>query len=301
MTAGGDPRRLANEPGVPWIVRVHGPYSYRSPLYRGRSEEEGDQVVVDLMEQTILFEGPENVAAILLEGYSGSSGIVQGGATFWRGVQDICDKYDILLIVDEVMSGFGRTGEWFGINHYPFVKPDLMVMAKGLTSGYVPMGAVIMTDEVASHFDENVLWGGLTYSSHPLGCAAAVANIEVYRGEKLIENAREMGKVMRAGLTDLAEEHPSVGEVRGTGLHQVIELVKNRESREPISGWNQPASEAMRKVASRLRELGMSTFVKWDWIFCAPPLPINEEEINEGLTMLDQALSLADAYCDSTK
>lgn len=299
MTAGGDPRRLANEPGVPWIVRFHGPYSYRNPVYRDRTPDEGEQIVVDQLEDTILFEGPENVAAILLEGYSGSSGIMQGGDVFWQGVQRICDEYDILLIIDEVMSGFGRTGEWFGVNHYPYVKPDIMAMAKGLTSGYVPMGAVVVTDEITGHFDENTLWGGLTYSSHTLGCAAGAANIEVYRNENLIENSREMGKVMRAGLMDLSEKHPSVGELRGTGLHQVIELVKNRENREPMSGWNKPASEAMRRVATLLREQGMSTFVKWDWIFCTPPLVINQEQIQEGLAMIDQALSIADEYVDA--
>ena len=296
MTAGGDPRRLANEPGVPWIVRVHGPYSYRSPIYRGRSADEGDQVVVDLMEQTILYEGPENVAAILMEGYNGTSGILQGGEPFWRGVQAICDKYAILLIVDEVMSGFGRTGKWFGIDHYPFVKPDLMVIAKGLTSGYVPMGGVMVTDEIASYFDDHTLWAGLTYSSHALACATAIANLEVYTGEKLIENAANMGKKLRAGLTNLAENHPSLGEIRGTGLHQVIEIVKNRETHEPMSEWNQPLTEPMRKVAATLRDLGINTFVRWSWIFCAPPLIITEEQIREALEIIDQALIESDRH-----
>jgi taurine--2-oxoglutarate transaminase len=298
MTAGGDPRRLANEPGVPWIVRVHGPHPYRSPIYRGRSADEGDGIVADLIEQTIQYEGPENVAAILLEGYSGSSGIVQGGDRFWGRIQQICDRYGILLIVDEVMSGFGRTGEWFGIDHYPAVKPDIMAMAKGLTSGYIPMGAVMVTDDIATHFENNTLWAGLTYSSHPLSCAAAIANIEVYQEENLVEHAREMGKLLRSGLIDLAEQHPSVGDVRGTGLLQVIELVKNRDTREPMSGWNQPASEPMQKVAAILREQGMSTFVKWDWVFSSPPLVTSREQIQEGLDMLDQALTAADAYCD---
>lgn len=298
MTAGGDPRRLANEPGVPWIVRMPDPYPYRSPIYRGLSVEEGERAVADIVEETILFEGPENVAAILLEGYNGSSGIIQGGETYWRRIQEICDKYSILLIIDEVMSGFGRTGEWFGINHYPFVKPDIMAVAKGLTSGYVPLGAAIVTDEIASYFDDHVLWGGLTYSSHTLGCATGIANIEVYQNDNLIDNSRQMGKKLRAGLNDLAEQHQSVGEIRGVGLHHVIELVKNRDTREPISGWNQPASEPMRKVAGKLRELGMSTFVKWDWIFCTPPLVINEEQIQEGLSMIDEALSIVDDYCD---
>ena len=157
----------------------------------------------------------------------------------------------------------------------------------------------MLTDKIAAFFDDNTLWAGLTYSSHPLACATAIANIEVYREEKLIERSRKMGKLLRAGLMDLAEKHPSVGEVRGIGLQQVIELVKNRETREPMSGWNRPASEAMRAVATTLREQGMSTFVKWDWIFCTPPLIINEEQIQEGLAIVDKALEEADRYCDA--
>lgn len=296
MTAGGDPRRLANEPGVPWIVRIHDPYVYRSPIYRGRSQDEGDQALVDLIEETIKYEGPEYIAAILLEGYSGSSGIIQGGDTFWRGIQRLCDQYDILLIIDEVMSGFGRTGKWFGFNHYPYVSPDIIVMAKGLTSGYVPLGAVVVKDEIAEYFEENTLWGGLTYSAHPLGCAAGIANIEVYKENGLIENSREMGVVMRQMLLDLAEEHRCVGDIRGIGLHQVIELVKNQNSREPMSGFNQPPSEPMQKVAKTLRENGMSTFVKWNWIFCFPPLIVTKEQIQEGINIIDKALNEADPY-----
>jgi taurine--2-oxoglutarate transaminase len=296
MTAGGDPRRLANEPGVPWIVHIHDPYAYRSPLYRGRPATEGDQALVDQIEETILFEGPEHVAAILLEGYSGSSGIIQGGDVYWRGIQRLCEKYGILLIVDEVMSGFGRTGEWFGINHYPYVKPDILVMAKGLTSGYVPMGAVTVSEKIAEHFERETLWAGLTYSGHALACAAAVANIEVYREEGLIENSRQMGKALRAGLLELAEKHICVGDVRGTGLHQVLELVRNRETREPMSDFNQPSTEPMQRVAASLREDGMSTFVRWNWIFNTPPLVINKAQIQEGLAIIDKALDIADGY-----
>ena len=298
MSAGGDPRRLANEPGVPWIVRMQDPYAYRSPLYRGRSQDEGDQALVDQIEDTILFEGPENIAAILLEGYNGTSGIIQGGDVYWRGIQHLCDKYDILLIIDEVMSGFGRTGEWFGVDNYPWVKPDIMVMAKGLTSGYMPMGAVTVSKSIAEHFEENVLWAGLTYSAHPVSAAAGIANIEVYKEQNLPARSKEMGKVLRAGLLDLAEKHPCVGDIRGTGLHQILELVKNRETKEPISGFNRPASEAMQKVAGSLVADGMSTFVKWDWIFCTPPLVINEAQIQEGIDIIDKALTLADAYVD---
>jgi taurine--2-oxoglutarate transaminase len=298
MTAGGDPRRLANEPGVPWIVHIHDPYAYRSPIYRGRTQDEGDAVLADLIEETVLYEGPENVAAFLLEGYSGSSGILQGGETYWNRIKDICDTYGILLIIDEVMSGFGRTGEWFGIDHYPNAQPDILVMAKGLTSGYVPLGAVMVNKSIADYFNENTYWGGLAYSSHPLGCAAAIANIEVYRKENLIANSHEMGKVLRRGLLDMAEKHACVGDVRGTGLHQVIELVKNKETREPMSGFNQPPSQPMKEVAASLREQGMSTFVKWNWIFCTPPLVITQEQIDDGLAILDNALEIADEYCD---
>ena len=297
MSAGGDPRRLANEPGVPWIVRFHDPYAYRSPIYKDRTQDEGDEALGDLIEQTVLFEGPDNVAAILLEGYSGSSGIIQGGEVFWRRIQEICDKYGILLVIDEIMSGFGRTGEWFGVSHYPFLKPDVVAMAKGITSGYVPLGAVAINQRVADYFEDNIFWGGLTYGSHPLGCAAGKANIEVIRSEKLIENSREMGKALRSGLTDLGEQHPSVGDVRGDGLHQVIELVNNRETKEPMNKFNQPLNRPMQEVARSLQEMGLNTFVKWNWIFCTPPLVISESELQEGLSALDTALEIADSYC----
>lgn len=299
MSAGGDPRRLANEPGVPWVIHMHDPYAYRSPLYNGRTPEQGDQALIQQIAETIEFEGPHQIAAILLEGYSGTSGIIQGGETFWHGIQQLCQQHGILLIIDEVMSGFGRTGEWFGINHYPYVRPDMLVMAKGITSGYMPLGAVAVRDEVAAYFDTNVLWGGLTYSAHALACAAGIANIEVYRAENLIARSREMGKRLRAGLVQLAEQHPCVGDIRGTGLHQVVELVQNRETREPLSGFNKPMTEPMKQVAASLEKDGMSTFVRWNWIFCAPPLIINEAELQEGLDMMDRALTLADAFVAS--
>ncbi|MCJ7621893.1 MAG: aminotransferase class III-fold pyridoxal phosphate-dependent enzyme [Anaerolineaceae bacterium] len=186
-------------------------------------------------------------------------------------------------------------GKWFGINHYPFVKPDIMVMAKGITSGYIPLGAVTVSDEIASHFDKNVLWAGLTYNAHPLSCAAGIANIEVYKNEDLINRAEEMGKVLSAGLINLAEKHPSVGEIRGVGLHQIIELVKDRDTREPMSEFNRPLTEPMQKVAASFLNDGLSTFVRWNWIFCAPPLIITEDQIYEGLEIIDKALNITDA------
>lgn len=296
MMAGGDPRRLANEPGVPWVVHFHDPYAYRSPLYRNRTQDEGDALVADLLEETIEFEGAGDIAAILIEGYSGTSGVMQGGPVFWSRVQELCDQYGILLIVDEVMSGWGRTGEWFGVQHYPDVKPDIIATAKGLTSGYVPMGAVMVNDKVAAYFEDHMLWAGLTYSAHPLAAAAATACIEVYQTECLPENAAAMGKVLRAGLIDLAEKHGCVGDVRGAGLLQVIELVHNRETREPMAKFNGPNTEPMKKVAASLRANGLSAFVRWNMVFCAPPLVINEAQIREALEIIDRALDEADQY-----
>jgi taurine--2-oxoglutarate transaminase len=296
MSAGGDPRRLANEPGVPWIVRLPDPYAYRNPVYRGRTQEEGDQILAEMIEDIVLMEGPENCAAILLEGYSGSSGIMQPTGVFYSRLRQICDKYGMLLIIDEVMSGFGRTGEWFGIDHYPDVKVDLMALAKGITSGYVPLGAVVVTDEIGDFFRDHVLHGGLTYSSHALACAAGVATIEVYRNENLIDRSRELGKVLRRGLMDLAEKHPVIGDVRGTGLHHVIELVKNRETREPMSPFNQPFTDPMKKMAKALKDNGLSTMVRWNMVFNTPPLIITEQQISEGLQILDHVLTDLDQY-----
>ncbi len=296
MSAGGDPRRLANEPGVPWIVRMFDPYSYRSPLYRHCSPEEGDLVLADLVEEQVLLEGPENVAAILLEGYSGSSGIIAPHSrAYWQKIRELCTRHGILLIVDEVMSGFGRTGRWFGIDHYDIV-PDIMVCAKGLTAGYIPLGATVVSEAIGHHFETNPLWCGLTYSSHPVGCAAAAACIKVYQEEKLVERAAAMGERLESHLTDLQSRHRCLGEFRGIGLFYVLELIKNRETREPMSPWNQALSEPMAKVASLFQQRGLSTFVRWNWIFCVPPLCISEQELAEGLEIIDEALTIVDAY-----
>jgi taurine--2-oxoglutarate transaminase len=298
MSAGGDPRRLPNEPGVPWIVRMLDPYSYRSPLYRYCTPEQGDLALVDLIEEQIQMEGPNDIAAILLEGYSGSSGIIApASAAYWKGVRGLCDKYGIKLIVDEVMSGFGRTGEWWGIDHYD-VQPDILVCAKGLTSGYIPLGAVVVSPEISDYFEHRPLWCGLTYSSHPIACAAASACIDVYTEDNLIENAKVQGAVIAKRMDELKAAHKCVGDNRGIGLFRVLELVKNRETKEPISGFNKPASEAMGKIAGHLKSRGLSTQVRWDWIFVVPPLCITNEEVEEGMSIIDEALSLADPYCD---
>lgn len=295
-TAGGDPRRLSNEPGVPWIVRTPDPYSYRNPVYRRRTQEEGDGVIADMVDDIVIREGPENCAAILVEGYSGSSGIMQPSAVYFNRLREICDRHGMLLIVDEVMSGFGRTGKWFGIDHYPGVEVDIMVVAKGITAGYVPLGAAIVSRQVAEYFDKNTLWAGLTYSAHSLAMAAAIATIEVYQEENLIERAREMGEKLSRGLVELAERHYVIGEIRGAGLLQVIELVKNRETREPLSEFNKPLSEPLQKVSKALRDAGLNVFTRWNMIFSTPPLTINDEQLQDGLDGLDQALTLIDSY-----
>lgn len=290
MSAGGDPRRLANEPGVPWIVHIHDPYPYRSPLYRGRTPAEGDQALVDQIAETIVYEGPDQIAAILLEGYSGASGILQGGETFWRGIQALCDRYGILLIVDEVLSGFGRTGRWLGIDHYPGLRPDILVLAKGLTSGYAPLGATVVSDPIAAFFEDHTLWSGLTLHAHPLSCAAAIANIAIYRQEGLIERAALMGEALAAGLADLTRRHACVGEVRGAGLLHVLELVRDRETREPLSPFHRPLSPDMAAIAAALRGAGLYTVVRWNYLFCAPPLIVSESQLVEGLDVLDRVL-----------
>lgn len=298
MSAGGDPRRLPNEPGVPWVVRMFDPYAYRSPIYRHCTPEEGDRALIDLIEEQILMEGPDQIAAILLEGYSGSSGIIAPSSpVYWNGIRSLCDKYGIKLIVDEVMSGFGRTGKWFGIDNYG-IQPDFLVCAKGLTCGYVPLGAVVVAPEIADYFENNALWCGLTYSAHPIGCAAASACIDVYKEEGLIEQANIQGDKIAQHLDKMVEEHPCVGEHRGIGLFRVLELVKNRQTREPMSGWNKPASEPMQKVAGHLKAKGFHTFVRWDWVFVVPPLCITDDEIEEGMSILNEALSLADPYAE---
>lgn len=295
-TATGDPRRLPSEPGVPWVVHLPDPDAYHSPVYRGRTQEEGDLVIAEMIEEVIHFEGPQNCAAILWESYSGANGIIQPTAAFFTRLSEICQKYGILFIADEVLSGFGRTGAWFGINHYPDVKVDMMTLAKGINSGYVPLGGVIVSQEIADYFNARAVSTGLTNHGHPLACAAGVANIEVLRDENLVENARVMGEALRSGLVRLAEKHPVIGDIRGTGLHQVIELVADRETRQLLSGFNQPLSEPMELFSRVLIEEGMHTMVRWNMVFSCPPLIISEEQLHEGLAILDRALSRIDPY-----
>lgn len=294
-TAGGDPRGIPNEPGVPWVRHVHDPYRYRCLFCRDLPE---CNLMCEMhIEETIKLEGPQTVAAVLLEGVNGTSGIIYPprNREYWQRLRQFCDEHGILIIADEVMSGWGRTGKWFGFEHGG-IQPDIIATAKGLTCGYVPLGAAIVSEQIADHFEDKMLYAGLTYSSHPVSCAAASACIDVYKDENLIENTVAMEPVMEREMKGLMERHPSVGEYRGLGLFYVIEVVKNRETREPMTPQSGLLNEPMAKLAGYLKQRGMSTFVRWNWIFAVPPLCITEEQIKEGMQIIDEALEITDDY-----
>ncbi len=297
ISVGGDPRKFAvDAQAMPGAVHVENPYSYRCPWYSASPEECAERAAA-AMERVIGYENPGSVAAILLEGESGSSGCIKYPPGYWKAIRAICDKHGILLIADEVMSGFGRTGKWFGSDHHG-VQVDLMCMAKGITAGYLPLGAVMVSDEIAKFFDDKPLPLGLTYSAHPVSCAAALAVLDIYETDNLLENTREMETYVNARVAEMKERHPSIGDWRNTGLFGVLELVKNRETKEPMAPWNAaPAQmDVMNKVAAKIRELGMYTFVRWSYVFIVPPLCITKEEMDEGLAIISEALKIADEH-----
>ena len=295
MTAGGDPRKLANDAQqAPNIVHVEDPYCYRCP-WGQPGPHACHRECVSHVQRVIEFEGPENIAAIIMEGESGTSGCIKYPPDYLQKIRALCNKHGILLVADEVMSGFGRTGTWFGVENYEVV-PDMIATAKGITAGYIPLGALIVSDKIASHFDDRILWLGLTYSAHPVCCAAGVEVLKIYEDDGLIENAASMGKYVDERVKDLMAIHPSIGDFRNTGLLGCIELVKNRATKEPMAPFNAKPEEmvVMNKVAAKLRELGMYTFVRWNYIFIAPPLCINKNEIDEGLAIISEAIKIAD-------
>ncbi|MEO9886721.1 MAG: aminotransferase class III-fold pyridoxal phosphate-dependent enzyme [Balneola sp.] len=299
ISAGGDPRKFPiDSQRAPGFVHVENPYFYRCP-WNSNSFEECGELAARNLEQVIKYENPDSIAAILLEGESGSSGCIKYPPNYWKLVREICDKYGILIIDDEVMSGFGRTGKMFGVDHHG-VEPDIMCLAKGLTSGYLPLGGVMISDTIAKHFDDHPMVIGLTYSAHAVSCAAAVENIRIIEEDGLVENASKMGAHIEAGIERLKEKHPSIGDYRNTGLLGCIELVKNRETKEPVTPWNAKPSdmEATNRMAAKIREAGMFTFVRWNWIFTAPPLCVTKDQIDEGLAIISQAIAIADEYCD---
>ncbi|MBI3162150.1 MAG: aminotransferase class III-fold pyridoxal phosphate-dependent enzyme, partial [Chloroflexi bacterium] len=302
MAATGDPRRVAWEPNLmTGVVHFLDPYRYRSTFHRTNqtiSEDEFARDYLNHLEEIILYEGPDSIAAILMESVTGTNGIIIPPQGYMQGVRALCDKYGIVMIADEVMSGFGRTGKWFAIEHWDVV-PDIMTMAKGLTSAYAPLGAVAMKPEIAAAFNEHAFESGLTYTSHPISLAAAIANIEVMREEKIVEHAAGMGGVLRRMLTDLGESHPSVGEVRNIGLFGIIELVKDRKTKEPMAPWNgsSPEMNALKKYCA---DHGLFLYTHWHTVLIIPPLIITEEQLKEGMDVLDKALEITDRAVGQT-
>ncbi|MGA9211487.1 aminotransferase class III-fold pyridoxal phosphate-dependent enzyme [Kaistella sp.] len=292
ISAGGDPRKLAvDSQQAPNFIH----FDLQDAYHYEYSEENLLKDSVASLERQIEYEGPNNIAAILLEGESGTSGCLQYPKGYMKEVRKICDKYGILLIMDEVMSGFGRTGKWFGFQNHDIV-PDMICMAKGLTCGYLPLGCLMVSERIAEKYDDAVLPLGLTYSAHSVSCAAALEVLKIYEEDNLIEKAVEMGKYIESRIEDLKKIHPSIGDFRNTGLLGCIELVKNRETKEPMAPFNaKPAEMAvMNKVAAKIKELGMYTFVRWGYIFIAPPLIITKDEVEEGLAIISEALKIAD-------
>ncbi len=293
----GDPRRWGSEPTtVPGVVHFCGPYPYRSSFHATSEAEEAQRALAHL-EEIIMYEGPQTIAGIILESVVGTNGILVPPDGYLQGVRELCTRHGIVMVCDEVMAGFGRTGEWFACNHWG-VEPDLIACAKGINSGYVPLGALLISRRIADSFQDRPFPGGLTYSGHPLACASAVASIDAFHDEGIIENAAMIGNdVLGPGLRALQDKHPSIGEVRGLGCFWGVELVKNRETREMLAPFNAGAKQmgAVGAVGKRCWELGLATMIHWNVIMVVPPLVITPEDARLGLELLDDALSLADA------
>ncbi|BDG02483.1 aminotransferase class III-fold pyridoxal phosphate-dependent enzyme [Anaeromyxobacter oryzae] len=282
----GDPRRWAAEPGMAGVVHVLDPYH---GIQRGWDDT---ATALANLEETIQLEGPQTIAGFILETVTGTNGILVPPDGYLQGVRDLCTKYGILMICDEVMAGFGRTGEWFAVDHWKVV-PDLLTMAKGLTASYVPLGAVGMRRHIAEHFKDKVFYGGLTYNSHPVGCAAALATIGVYQEDRLIERARSTGAVMKQLLAQLAAKHPSVGAARSIGLFGLVELVRSRKTLEPMAPFN-GTSEEMQALGRFFRQEGLYTMVRWNTFFTNPPLVITEAQLREAFEIIDRGLEITD-------
>jgi len=295
ITLTGDPRRWPAEPGIPGVVRMFDPYTYRCPA--GHPDPCPVCTGAPHLEEILQYEGPANVAAVILETVTGTNGIIVPPDGYLQSIRAVCDRHGIVLITDEVMAGFGRTGRWFGVENWDVV-PDILTVAKGINSGYVPLGAMIVREPIAAWVRSRYFAGGLTYSGHPLACAAAVASIEAFREEGIVENSAAMGDVFREELAGLQERHPSVGEVRGLGCFWGLELVRNRETREPLVPFN-ATGEAMapvNRLARAALDRGLYLMTHWNVVMVCPPLTITRDELEEGIAALDEALAVADEY-----
>jgi taurine---2-oxoglutarate transaminase len=286
----GDPRRWAAEPGIPGVVRAFDPYTYRCPA--GHPDPCPVCSGGPHLEEILQYEGPQNVAAVILETITGGNGVIVPPDGYLQSVREVCDRHGILLILDEVITGFGRTGRWFGCEHWDVV-PDILTVAKGINSGYVPLGAMVISEKLADWVQDKYFAGGLTYSGHPLACAAGVASIEAFREEGIVENSAELGEVLGEKLREIADRHEVIGDVRGKGLLYGVELVKDRETREPLVPFNASgeAFAPMAKIFKAALERGLYLFVRFNVIIVAPPLTITREELDEGLEILDEALA----------
>lgn len=290
----GDPRRWPNDGGATGVVHFFGPYPYRSPFWAQDAEQEC-QRALEHLEQVVAFEGPSTIAALVLETIPGTAGILVPPEGYLAGVRDICDRNGIVYVADEVMAGFGRAGEWFAVDRWG-VTPDLIAFAKGSNSGYVPLGGVVISERIAATFADRVYPGGLTYSGHPLACAAVVASIGAMRDEGIVDNARRVGaEVLGPGLLELAERHPSVGEVRGLGVFWALDLVRDRATREPLAPYG-GTSPAMTQLVTACKERGVLPFANFNRLHVVPPCTITDEEAKEGLAALDEALTVADSH-----
>ena len=297
ITMTGEPRRWGAEPGMPGVVHFVGPYLYRSAFAATTEEEEASRALAHLR-QVVEFEGSSTVAAVLLETVVGTNGVLVPPPGYLAGVRALCDQYGIVMICDEVMVGFGRVGEWFAVQAWDVV-PDLITFAKGINSGYVPLGGVVISRRIAQTFAERPYPGGLTYSGHPLACAVGVASIRTFEEEGILDHVRQLGQqVAGPQLRALAASHPCVGEVRGRGLMWAVELVRNRESREMLVPFNASGAdnEPMSRLAGACKELGVWPFTHFNRIHVAPPLVITADELSDGIARLDQALRVADEY-----
>ncbi|MDN4595677.1 aspartate aminotransferase family protein [Leifsonia virtsii] len=293
----GDPRRWANEPTDPSVAHFFGPYPYRSAFHSASPEEETARALEHL-ENVIVLEGAGTIAAIIAETVVGTNGVLVPPPGYLAGVRELCDRYGIVYIADEVMVGFGRVGEWFAVDAFDVV-PDLITFAKGVNSGYVPLGGVVISDAIASFFDEVPFQGGLTYSGHPLACAAGVATFEVFERDGILDRVRDLGsRVVEPELRSWLDRHPSLGEVRGRGLFWALELVRDRETREPLVPFNAAGADAapMAEVAAACKAAGVWPFTHFNRVHVAPPLIIEEDELRSGLAAIDAALDVADRY-----
>ena len=290
MQLSGDPRRLRNEPGPPGFVKVMDPWPYTFSW--GDTEEEITARNLTYLEEVIQYEGPDQIAAMWIETVTGTNGILPPPRGYLKGLKTLLEKYGILLVCDEVMAGFGRTGKMFAFEHGDIV-PDIVCLAKGLTSSYAPLGAMGVSDAIADHFQDNVFWGGLTYNSHCLGLATALASVQVIIDEGLVENSARMGEVMRAGMAQLATKHPSVKGGRNIGLFGMLDLQKNSAG-EPFAPYNS-SHPIITELSNRFWDDGLFTLLRWSSVMCNPPLCITEEQMMEGFEIIDRALEITDA------